>query len=86
MKEVGGGNTGCRDRQRPRGRLAELGDTSRRLREQRLRAQHVVGQERPRCRQLTAPGSALDLAQSQTLLDVRDVLGQSPSASKDCFP
>ena len=55
--------------------LTELADAPGGLREKRLRAEHVIGEELPGGSQLAAPGSALDQLHPGLPLHVRDVLG-----------
>ena len=59
----------------PVGRCTELGDAPGGLGEERLGAEHVIGEELPGGGELAAPGSALDQLHPGLPLHVRDVLG-----------
>lgn len=55
--------------------MTELGDTPGGLGQERLGAEHVIGEELPGGSELAAPGSALDQLHPGLPLHVRDVLG-----------
>jgi hypothetical protein len=55
--------------------LAELADSACGLYQEGLRAQHVISQKCSCRGQLATPRPPLDQADSKSLLDIRDVLG-----------
>src|SRR5262245_66630085 len=74
-QEIGGRNSRGDDGQRAGDRLTKLADATRRLYQQRMRAEDVIGQELPGRCQLTPTRSTLDQLHPGLSLHLGDVLG-----------